>query len=71
MEYKQRISSATFILFAVSVLGSVAASFSILDILPHLNKWQKAGYAAVGGIFIAMAVVIANELLAFFRSEKN
>ncbi len=70
MEYKQRVSSATFILFAVSILGSVAASFSILEIISHLNKWQKAGYAVVGGIFIAMAVVIANELLAFFQNEK-
>lgn len=69
MEQKHRISSVAFILFAVCILGSVAASVSLQDILPHLNKWQKGGYAIVGGIFIAMAAVIVNELLAFFQSE--
>ncbi len=69
MEHRNQISSVTFVLFAICILGSVAASISIQDILPHINKWQKAGYAIVGGVFIGMAAVIANELLSFFRSE--
>ena len=69
MEQKNRVSSVTFILIAVCILGSVAASISIQEILPHLNKWQKAGYAIVGGIFIAMAAVIVNEMLSFFQNE--
>ncbi len=69
MEKKHRISSVTFILLAVCILGSVAASFSLQEILPHLNKWQKVGYAIVGGIFIAMAAVILNEMLSFFQNE--
>jgi uncharacterized membrane protein len=69
MEKKHRISSATFILIAVCILGSVAASISLQHILPHLNRWQKGGYAIVGGIFIAMTAVIVNEILAFFQNE--
>ncbi len=69
MEKKHRVGSVTFILFLVCILGSIAASVSILEILPHLNKWQKGGYAIVGGIFIAMAAVIVNEMLTFFQSE--
>lgn len=69
MEKKHRVSSVTFILLLVCILGSIAASFSLQEILPHLNKWQKGGYAIVGGIFIAMAAVIVNEMLAFFQNE--
>ncbi len=69
MENRQRISGVVFILIGICILGSVAASFSIQDILLHLNKWQKAGYAIVGGIFIGLAAVIANEMLAFFQKE--
>jgi hypothetical protein len=69
MEHKQRVSSVAFILIAVCILGSVAASFSLREIIPYLNKWQKVGYAVVGGIFIAMAVVIVNEIFAFFQNE--
>ena len=69
MEKKHTVSSVTIILFLVCILGSIAASFSIQEILPHLNKWQKGGYAIVGGIFIAMAAVIVNEMLSFFQNE--
>lgn len=69
MEKKHRAGSVTFVLIAVCILGSIAASFSLQEILPHLNKWQKGGYAIVGGIFIAMAAVILNEMLAFFQNE--
>ncbi len=69
MEKKHTVSSVTFILFLVCILGSIAASISVMEILPHLNKWQKGGYAIVGGIFIAIATVIANEMLSFFQNE--
>ena len=69
MEKKHKAGSVTFILFLVCILGSIAASLSVLEILPHLNKWQKGGYAIVGGIFIAMAAVIVNEMLSFFQNE--
>ncbi len=69
MEHKNKASSVTFILIAVCILGSVAASFSLQEIIPRLNKWQIGGYAIVGGIFIAMVAVIANEMLKFFQNE--
>jgi hypothetical protein len=69
MEKKHRVGSITFILLLVCIGGSIAASFSVREILPHLNKWQKGGYAIVGGIFIAMAVVILNEMLSFFQND--
>jgi len=69
MEHKHKVSSVAFILIAVCILGSVAASLSLQEMIPHLNKWQKVGYAVVGGIFIAMAAVIVNEMSAFFRNE--
>lgn len=69
MEHKHRVSSVAFILIAVCILGSVAASLSLQEIIPHLNKWQKVGYAVVGGIFIAVSAVIVNEILAFFQNE--
>ena len=69
MKHKQRVSGVAFILIAVCILGSVAAALSLQEILPHLNRWQKGGYAIVAGIFIAMAAVIVNEMLAFFQNE--
>jgi hypothetical protein len=69
MEKKHRVGSVAFILFLVCIVGSIAASFSLREILPHLNKWQKGGYAIVGGIFIAMAAVILNEMLSFFQND--
>ncbi len=69
MEQKHKISGISLILIAISLIGSVAASFSVHEIIRSLNKWQAGGYAIVGGIFIAMAAVIANEMLSFFRSE--
>lgn len=69
MESKRTVSRVTFILIAVCILGSIAASLSLGEIIPSLNKWQKVGYAVVGGIFIAMATVIVNEILTFFQSE--
>ncbi len=69
MEHKHKISGIVFILVAVCILGSVAASLSLREIIPHLNRWQKGGYAIVGGIFIALSAVILNEILSFFQSE--
>ncbi len=69
MEKKHKAGGITFILFLVCILGTIAASVSVQEILPHLNKWQKGGYAIVGGIFIAMAAVIVNEMMSFFQSE--
>jgi hypothetical protein len=69
MKQEHRVSGVTLILIAVCILGSVAASFSLQEIIPRLNKWQMGGYAIVGGIFIAMVAVIANEMLKFFQNE--
>ncbi len=69
MEEKNRVSGVTLILIAVCILGSVAASLTAHEIIPRLNRWQAGGYAIVGGIFIAIAAVIVNEILTFFRSE--
>lgn len=69
MEKKHKVGSVTIILFLVCILGAIAASISVQEILPHLNRWQKGGYAIVGGIFIAMAAVIVNEMLSFFQNE--
>ncbi len=69
MEHKHRISGVAFILIAICILGSVAASLSIHEIIHDLNKWQAGGYAIVCGIFIALVAVIANEMLKFFQNE--
>ncbi len=69
MENKRSISGIVFILLGISIVGSVAGSLSLQEIVRHQNKWQSGGYAIVGGIFIALAVVIVNEILGFFKSE--
>ena len=69
MEEKNKVGGIAFVLMAVCIIGTIAASISLQEIIPHLNKWQKGGYAIVGGIFIAATVVILNQMLSFFRSE--
>ena len=68
MENKRSISGIVFILLGICIVGSVAGSLSLQEIIHHQNKWQSGGYAIVGGIFIALAVVIVNEILGFFKS---
>lgn len=69
MESKRSISGIVFVLLGICIVGSVAGSLSLREIIHHQNKWQSGGYAIVGGIFIALAVVIVNEILGFFKSE--
>ncbi len=69
MEKKQSISGIVFILLGICIVGSVAGSLSIQELVHHQNKWQSGGYAIVGGIFIALATVIVNEILKFFKGE--
>ena len=69
MEKKHSISGVVFILLGICIIGSVAGSLSLQEIVHHQNKWQSGGYAIVGGIFIALAVVIVNEILKFFQGE--
>jgi chromate transport protein ChrA len=69
MEEKNKVGGVAFVLAAICIIGSVAASLSLREIIPHLNKWQEGGYAIVGGIFIAATVVIVNQMLSFFRTE--
>ncbi len=69
MERKHSISGIVFILLGICIIGSVAGSLSLQQLIHHQNKWQSGGYAIVGGIFIALAAVIVNEILSFFRSE--
>ncbi len=69
MERKHSISGIVFILLGICIIGSVAGSLSLQQLIHHQNKWQSGGYAIVGGLFIALAAVIVNEILSFFRSE--
>ncbi len=69
MEKRNSISGVVFILLGISIIGSVAGSLSIQELVHHQNKWQSGGYAIVGGIFIALATVIVNEILKFFKGE--
>jgi hypothetical protein len=69
MAKKNEVGGTAFILAAICIIGSIAASLSLQELVSHLNKWQKGGYAIVGGIFIAVTVVIVNQMLSFFRPE--
>ena len=69
MESKNQASGVAFVLGALCIVASIAGAFSLQEIVLQINKWQKVGYAAVAGVFIALAVVILNQVISFFSHE--
>ncbi len=71
MESKKEVGGVAIVLAAFCILASVLGAISLEEIISHLNKWQKGGYAIAAGVFIAMSAVILNQILSFFQNEKS
>ncbi len=67
MNQNKEADFSSIIVGVVCIIMAVAGGLSMLHIISHLNGWQAAGYALVGGIFIALFAVILNEIISFLR----
>ncbi len=66
MSNNKEASLTSIIVAVVCVIMAVAGGLSMYHIISHLNGWQAAGYALVGGIFIALFAVMINKIISFF-----
>ncbi len=66
MNQNKEANLTSLIVGTVCIIMAVAGGLSMFHIVSHLNGWQAAGYALVGGIFIALFAVIINKIISFF-----
>lgn len=66
---KNEASGISLVVGVVCIVLAAVGAASLHNILPHLNGWQAAAYAIVGGIFIALIGVIINSILLFFLDD--
>ena len=66
MNRNKEANLTAIIVSAICIVMAAAGSLSMLHIISRLNGWQAAGYALVGGIFIALFAVIINKIISFF-----
>ncbi len=66
MNQNKEANLTALIVGTVCIIMAVAGGLSMFHIVSRLNGWQAAGYALVGGIFIALFAVIINKIISFF-----
>jgi len=66
---KNEASGISLIVGVVCIVLAAVGAASLHNILPHIDGWQAAAYAIVGGIFIAVIGVILNSILLFFLDD--
>ena len=69
MRPKNEASGISLIVGVVCIVLAAVGAASLHNILPHINGWQAAAYAIVGGIFIGLIGVILNSILLFFLDD--
>ena len=69
MRPKNEASGISLIVGVVCIVLAAVGAASLHNILPHIDGWQAAAYAIVGGIFIAVIGVILNSILLFFLDD--
>ena len=67
MNRNKEANFKAIIVSAICIIMAAAGSLSMLRIISRLNGWQAAGYALVGGIFIALFAVILIKIFSFFN----
>lgn len=67
MNQKREANLTAIIVSAVCVIMAATGGLSMVHIISRLNGWQAAGYALVGGIFIALFAVILIKIFSFFN----
>ncbi len=67
MNQEKEADLTSIIVGVVCIVMATAGGLSMLHIISHLDGWQAAGYALVGGICIALFAVILIKILSFFH----
>lgn len=69
MKHSRGADLTSIIVAAVCIGMAVAGGLSMHHLISSLNGWQAAGYALIGGLFIALSAVIINKIISFFCGD--
>ncbi len=69
MKHNKEANLKSIVVAAVCIIMAAAGGLRMLHMVAQLNGWQAAGYALVGGIFIALFAVILDKIISFFSGD--